>query len=205
MGLDGFWWFYKLNEDDFARVQLEFNQASIGVKSIPAVPELSSRPQAPFLTQEQAQSILESILIGRDLSWKLFHRPFHNIAYKILTESLPLSIDNYVEGIIQPRVLPPAILLAGIGHQRFSKLPGHFGNMLIHPSDVEETLKLISQILNVDWESYFDMAKIILEYAGFNDCAKKDVENVLQVIPKALEMVKAEEYGLLALTSWGCP
>ncbi|RUR72679.1 hypothetical protein ACF3DV_06395 [Chlorogloeopsis fritschii PCC 9212] len=68
-----------------------------------------------------------------------------------------------------------------------------------------KTLASVSHILDVDWEGYFERAKLILDYAGFEDDAAKDVSAVLQVIPKALEKVKAEGAGLLAVTSWGCP
>jgi hypothetical protein len=205
MGLDGFWWFYKLTENGFSQVQPEFNKARIGVRPVPVVPKLLPQPKPPFLTKEQVEAILGGILIGRDLSWNLFHQPFHDIAYQILKEGVPLSIENYVESIMQSRVLPPAILLAGVGSQKFSQLPGYFGNMLIHPNDVEETLQSILQILNIDWGSYVERTKVVLGYTTFDDCEATQVADILEVIPKALEIVQSERCGLLALTSWGCP
>jgi hypothetical protein len=77
--------------------------------------------------------------------------------------------------------------------------------MLLHPSEIVKTLASVSRILDIEWEGYFERAKLILDYAGFEDDAARDVSKVLQVIPKALEKVKAEGAGVLAVTSWGCP
>jgi hypothetical protein len=207
MGIDGFWWFYKVEEADFSVVELEFNKAAEGIPSLPEVPPFTPRLKTPPIpvTQDYAASVLEGILIGRDLSSSLYHHAFGAIAYKIVKEEFPLALENVVEVVTQSRVLPPAILLVGIGRKRFSQLPGYLGNMLLHPSEIVKKLASVSRILDVEWEGYFERAKLILDYAGFEDDAARDVSEVLQVIPKALEKVKAEGAGLLAVTSWGCP
>jgi hypothetical protein len=205
MSVDGFWWFYKVEEHEFAIIQQEFDQATKGVPSLPAVPSLATRPQAPPVTQEYINSILEGLLAGADLSSAMYHAPFESIAYRILEDDFPLLIESGVEMAMQSRTLPPAILLMGIGSDRFSQLPGCLGNMLIPPNEVEQTLASVSRILTVDWESYFQRAKLVLDYAGFDDHASEDVLQVLQVLPNALEKVKAKGAGLLAVTSFGCP
>jgi hypothetical protein len=45
----------------------------------------------------------------------------------------------------------------------------------------------------------------VLDYAGFDDHAAKDVSDALYAIPRALEKVKNDGASLLAVTSWGCP
>jgi hypothetical protein len=205
MGVDGLWWFYKVEKANFEVVQSEFDRAADGVPSLPEVPVLSPRPKAPPVTQDYFDSVLEGILAGGDLSSEIYHEPFESIADRISEGDFPITSENFIEMVMQSRVAPPAMLLMGIGSERFSQLPGYLGNMLIHPNKVEQTIHSVSRILDVDWESYFERAKLILDYVGFDELAAKDVSDVLQAIPKALEQVKNEGVGLLTLTSWGCP
>lgn len=207
VGIDGFWWFYKVEESKFSGIQLEFELAAKEVPILPEVPVIIPPPETPsgFLNQDDAYSVMDSILVGRDLSWSIYHEPFNSIVYRILEEEFPwLSCEDSVDMVMQSRVLPPAILLAGIGRNKFSQLPGYLGNILLHPNEVERSLPFIASILTVEWESYFERAKLILDYAGFDNHAAKDVSDVLEVIPRALEKVKAEGAGLLALTAFGC-
>jgi len=207
MGVDVFWWFCKVEESEFSIVQSEFEQAMQGVPALPEVPNLAPRPKNPPIpvTEDYAYSVLEGVLVGGDLSSSLYHEPFNEIGYRILQEEFPLSPESIVEMVMQSRVAPPAIVLMGIGSERFAQLPGHLGNMLIHASEVETTLASVSRILNVDWEAYFERSKLVLDYAGFDDHAAKDVSDALYAIPRALEKVKNDGASLLAVTSWGCP
>lgn len=205
MGIDIFWWFYKVEPAEIEVVQLQFERATSGVPSLPEVPALTPRPQAPPVTQEYFNLVLEGVLAGRDLTSQLYHEPFDSLATRIFKENFPVSSENLVGSVMQSRVVPAAILLMGIGSERFSQLPGALGNMLVHPSKVELTIESVAHILDVDWESYFQRAKLVLDYAGFDDHATKDVSDALGAIPKALEKVKDEGAGLLAVTSWGCP
>jgi hypothetical protein len=209
MGVDVFWWFYKVEESEFSIVQSEFDQAMQGVPDLPTVPTLAPRPKTPliYVTEDcaYAYSALEGMLAGGDLSYSLYHEPFNEIGYRILQEEFPLSPENIVEMVMQSRVAPPAILLMGIGGERFAKLPGSLGNMLIHSSEVEQTLESVSNLLNVEWEAYFEKAKLVLDYGGFDDQAARDVADALHAIPRALKKVKSEGASLLAVTSWGCP
>lgn len=205
MGIDGFWWFYKVEEPSFSAVQLEFNEAVKGAPSLPAVPSLAPRPKAPPVTQGYVNSIMEGMFVGSDLCSEIYHEPFNVLAYKLLEEEAPLPPENCIKMVMQSRVLPPAILLMGIGSERFSQLPGHLGNMLLHPDEIEEAIVTVAQALEVDWDGYFQRAKLILDYAGSDDHAAKDVSDALYTIPKALAEVKAEGAGILAVMSWGCP
>ncbi|WP_445637811.1 hypothetical protein NSTC745_03006 [Nostoc sp. DSM 114161] len=205
MGVDGFWWFYKVEKPHFSIIQSKFTQAASDAPSLPEVPSLAPRQQAPPVTQEYINSVLEGVLAGRYLSSAMYHKPFESIAYQIVKDEFPLSLDSCVGMVMQSRTLPTAILLIGIGSDRFSQLPGCLGNMLIHPDEIEQTLASVSQILTVDWESYFKRAKLILDYAGFDDDAARDVLEVLQALPRALQEVKSQGAGLLAITSLGCP
>lgn len=205
MGVDGFWWFYKVEEPDFSVIQSKFAQAAEGVPSLPEVPSLEPRPQAPPVTQEYFYSVLEGVLAGRDLSTAMYHKSFESIAYQILKDEFPLSPHSSVGMVMQSRTLPTAILLIGIGSDKFSQLPGCLGNMLIYPDEIEQTLASVSQILAVDWEPYFNRAKLILDYASFDNRAARDVLEILQALPRALEKVKSQGAGLLAVTSLGCP
>jgi hypothetical protein len=135
----------------------------------------------------------------------MYHKPFETIAYRILKDEFLLSPHSAVEMVAQSRILPTAILLMGIGRDRFLQLPGNLGNMLIHPHEVEQTLASVSNIITVDWEPYFEMSKLLLDYGGLSAEAAKDVLKILQVIPNALEEVKTQGLGLLAVTSFGCP
>jgi hypothetical protein len=207
MGIDIFWWFCKVEKSEFSIVQSEFDQAMQGVPKLPEVPTLAPRPRnLPIpVTEDYAYSVLEGMLAGEDLSSGLYHEPFNKIGYRILQEEFPLSLESIVEMVVQSRVAPPAILLMGIGSERFAQLPGCLGNMLIHSTEVEQTLTSVSNLLNVEWEAYFERAKLVLDYAGFDDRAANDVSDALQAIPRALETVKSEGASLLAVTSWGCP
>ncbi|BAU13503.1 hypothetical protein LEP3755_40430 [Leptolyngbya sp. NIES-3755] len=205
MGIDIFWWFYKVEPANFEAVQSEFQQAAQGVSRLPEVSILAPRPKAPPVTQDYIDSVVEGSLTGGDLTLHFCHEPFSSIAYQILETETPLLPGNCIEMVILSRVAPPVILLMGIGYERFSQLPGYLGNMLIHPNEVEQTIELVSQVLDVDWESYFEKAKLGLDYAGFDDHATEDVSQVLQALPTALEQAKSEGTGLLAVTSWGIP
>ena len=207
MGVDVFWWFCKVEESEFSIVQSEFDRAMQGVPNLPEVPTLERRPKNPpiLVTEDYAYSVLESVLAGGDLSSSLYHEPFDEIGYRILQEEFPVSPKSIVERVMQSRVAPPAILLMGIGSERFAQLPGCLGNMLIHSSEVEHALVSVSNLLNVEWEAYFERAKLVLDYAGFDEHAAKDVADALHAIPRALRKVKSEGASLLAVTSWGCP
>jgi hypothetical protein len=207
MGVDVFWWFCKVEEAEFSIVQSEFNQAMQGAPNLPEVPILPPRPKNPPIpvTEDYAYSILEGVLVGGDLSSSLYHEPINEIGYRILQDEFPLSPESIVEMVMQSRVAPPAILLMGIGSERFRQLPGHLGNMLVHASEVEQTLASVSRILDVEWEPYFERSKLVLDYAGFDDHAAKDVSQALHAIPKALKEAQKAGASLLAVTSWGCP
>lgn len=207
MGVDVFWWFCKVEEAKFSLVQSEFEQAMQGAPNLSEVPVLAPRPKNPLIpvTEDYAYSILEGVLAGGDLSSSLYHEPINEIGYRILQDEFTLSPESIVEMVMQSRVAPPAILLMGIGSERFRQLPGHLGNMLIHASEVEQTLASVSRILDVEWEPYFERSKQVLDYAGFDDHAAKDVAQALNAIPKALKKAKEDGSSLLAVTSWGCP
>ena len=151
MGVDVFWWFCKVEESEFSIVQSEFEQAMQGVPALPEVPNLAPRPKNPPIpvTEDYAYSVLEGVLVGGDLSSSLYHEPFNEIGYRILQEEFPLSPESIVEMVMQSRVAPPAIVLMGIGSERFAQLPGHLGNMLIHASEVETTLA--SSLESAEW------------------------------------------------------
>jgi len=119
--------------------------------------------------------------------------------------SLTLDPEDLVGMVMQNRVMPTAILLLGIGSERFSQLPGYMGNMLIEPQATEQALKWVSLVLDVDWDVYAERAKPLLAFSGSDNQAERDVAQVLHAIPNALERVTDEGAGLLALTSWGCP
>ncbi|WP_228055935.1 hypothetical protein [Lusitaniella coriacea] len=207
MSIDVFWCFFKIKETDFLTVQSEFEQATQGCPNIPEVPTLTI-PQNPTIpvSEDYANSVLECMLAARELSLQFYHDPFHSMAYRKMKQEIPLFPETFLEIVMQSRIAPPAILLMGIGRKRFSKLPGYLGNMLIHSTEVERTLESVSHMLHVDWESYFERAKLILGYIDkTSDRAAIDVLEILQVLPRALEKAKNEEVSLLALTSWGCP
>jgi hypothetical protein len=207
MGVDIFWWFCKVEEAEFSVVQSEFDQAMKGAPDLPEVPILAPRPKNPPIpvTEDYAYSILEGVFAGADLSSSLYHKPINKIGYRILQDEFPLSTESIVEMVVQSRVAPPAILLMGIGSERFRQLPGHLGNMLVHSSEVEQTLASVSRILDVEWEPYFERSKLVLDYGGCDDRAAKDVSDALHAIPKALKESQKDGASLLAVTSWGWP
>jgi hypothetical protein len=210
MSIDVFWWFFKVEETNFSIVQLAFDQAMEGVPNLPELPALAPRPKAPSvpITQDYVNSLLEDRSGWEDLSSSLYHDPFSLLAHRILQEEFPLSLEDWIAVISQPRVAPSLILLMGIGSEKFSQLPGYLGNMLIHSSKVEQTIGSVSRILDVEWKSYFESAKLMLDYSGYSGTDARVVEKVsdaLYALPRALEEVKNEGAGLLAVTSWGCP
>jgi hypothetical protein len=203
MGVSGHWWFYKVKKSKFAAVQLEFDRASENVPILPEIPTLRPRQKAPPVTQDYANSVLEGFRAGVDLSSEMYHEPFESIAYRIIEDDFPLSYEDDNFGLVmQGRALPTTILLVGIGSDRFAQLPGYLGNMLISPDEVEKVLVSVTEILAVDWESYFERAKLVLDYGGSGDREAKDVLEVLQALPKALEQAKSEQSGLLVVTSF---
>jgi len=145
MGISVYWWFYKVEETNFSILRSEFDRAAEGVPDLPDVPELAPRQKnTPVpVTKDYAISVLTSILAGRDLSWSFYHQAFESIAYRILQEEFfTMSSERFAEVASLSRVAPPAILLMGIGKERFSRLPGYLGNMLIHSSEVEQTISI---------------------------------------------------------------
>ncbi|MEO0537338.1 MAG: hypothetical protein AAF215_26215 [Cyanobacteria bacterium P01_A01_bin.123] len=205
MSTDGLWYFYKVDNAHFKAVKRVFEKASKGMPSLPGIPTLSSYPNTLPVTQSYVDSWIENIFTGQDLSSSLYHEPFDILAYQLMEEGYPLSSKDIIEMCAQSRILPPAVLLVGIGSERFSKLPGHLGNILLHSTEIDNARTAVTQVLDIDWESYFERAKKILDYTGFDSRASSNLSEILNVIPAALERATAEDSGLLAITSWGCP
>ena len=203
MSADGQWWFYKVKKSKFSAVQLEFDRAVEDIPMLPAVPALADRPKAPPVTQGYMDSVLDGVLAGADLGSEMYHEPFQSIADRILKYKFPLSADDCIENVMISRTLPTALLLVGIGSNRFSKLPGYLGNMLISPDEVKQVILSVSQTLSVDFEAYFERARLVLDYGtSSGEREKQDVLEVLHALPKALKIIESEDVGLLAVTSF---
>ncbi|BAY21432.1 hypothetical protein NIES2100_11860 [Calothrix sp. NIES-2100] len=211
MGIEGVWWFFKIQESDWTEIKSDFDRAATGVDSLPEVQSFVLRPVAPPVTPKYAEAVVAGVLAGAELGKRLFHRPFHELAFKILIEKPEWeSSERLVEFALQSRVLPTVVLMTGIGHERFAQLPGYLGNMLLHPQEVASALELVSHTLDVDWQSYSTKAKCTLDYGGppgseFDFEADADVAKILHALPNALQKVKNDEAGLLVLSSWGFP
>lgn len=203
MGVDGSWFFYKIEKDKFPYVEERFLDAVEGISDIPEIPDLNPLPKSSSEINSYTSSWLEGVFVGQELSSKLYHEPLGRLAFQLREENV-LSRKERIAVAAQPRVLPVAVLLAGIGRERFAQLPGHLGNMLLRKSEVREAIITANETLTVDWEDYFEKAKRLLDYAGDEHRAIKNVLDILHVIPKALETAEAQEVSLLALTTWGC-
>lgn len=211
MGVDGVWWFFKVEESDWTEIKSEFDRAVVGVGSLPEVQPFLLRPVALPVTPKYAEAVVAGVLAGAELGERLFHRPFHELAFKILIEKPDWESDErLVELALQSRVLPTVVLMTGIDRKRFAQLPGYLGNMLLHPQEVASALELVSHTLDVDWQSYSTKAKCTLDYGGppgsdFDRDADADVAQILHALPNALQQVKNDGAGLLVLSSWGFP
>lgn len=211
MGVSGFWWFFKIEESEWAEIKSEFDSAAVEIASLPEVQPFSLRPVAPPVTERYAEAVVAGVLAGAELGKQLFHHPFQELAFKILIEKPDWRHDErLVELALQSRVLPTVVLMTGIGRERFAQLPGYLGNMLLHPQDIASALESVSRTLDVDWESYSAKAKCTLDYGGppgsdFDLDANRDVAEILHALPNALQRVKNDRAGLLVLSSWGAP
>ena len=197
MGVDGEWNFYKVADNLFPAVNLEFANAKRGVINI--IDDSVGFVDVPDATARNG------VLTLSDNRGKFLHKPFANLDYLISTEG-HWKLISYICGAWQSRVLPTALLFNGIGRERFAKLPGCLGNMLIHSSDIDSAIFNVSQALNLDREIYFRNAKGELDYSngihGNQRQEREDVFNILDVLPNALNEVKSEGFGLLGLVTW---
>ncbi|WP_190240717.1 hypothetical protein [Nostoc sp. 'Peltigera membranacea cyanobiont' 210A] len=211
MGVDGVWWFFKVEESDWTEIKPQFDRAAVGVGSLPEVKPFILRSVAPPVTPKYAEAVVAGVLAGAELGERLFHRPFHELVFKLLIEKPDWQSDEHlVEFALQSRVLPTVVLMTGIGYERFAQLPGYLGNMLLHRQEVASALELVSQTLDVDWQSYSTKAKCTLDYGGppgseFDLDADADVAKILHALPNALQKVKNDGAGLLVLSSWDFP
>ena len=129
-------------------------------------------------------------------------------AYQIPEEESVFTFndEDLVGAVAQNRMMPPIILLMGIGRERFSQLPGYFGNLLIHPTAIDPTLERVFHLLAVDWNEYRERAICALAYSSSDgEQEAADVREILEALPNALEEARSAGTGLLAVTSWGCP
>jgi hypothetical protein len=208
MGIYGFWWFFKVEDCEWDLIKSEFDRAAVNIVSLLKVQPLPLRPVAPPVTARYGEAIAEGVLAGAELGKQLFHRPFQDLAFKILSND---ESDERLVGLaLQSRVLPTVVLMTGIGRERFAQLPGYLGNLLLHSQDVAIALESVSRALDVDWESYSAKAKCTLASGGppgsdvdLDD--NRDVTETLHALPIALQQVKNERAGLLVLSSWGTP
>lgn len=209
MGIEGFWWFFKIEDSQWGEIKSQFDRAAVDIASLPEVQPFALRPVAPPVSESYAEAVLEGVLAGAELGKQLFHRPFQELAFKILREKPDWRHDErLVELSVQLRVLPTVVLMTGIGRERFAQLPGYLGNLLLHSQDVASTLESVSRTLEVDLESYSAKAKCTLDHGGplgsdFDLEANYDVIEILRALPNALLRVKKDEAGLLVLSSWG--
>ena len=137
-----------------------------------------------------------------------YHEPFHNFAHQLIKkENDLLSVRDDLVGLVgQSRILPPVILYVGIGKERFSQLPGFFGNMLLHASEIEGAIASVATMLDIDWETYFARTIVALPYSSSDGVMEAhDASEVLRALPDALRTAKDIGTGLLGLTSWGAP
>jgi hypothetical protein len=196
MGIVGEWNFYKVADNFFPAVNLEFANAKRGLINI--VDDYVGFVDIP---EETAKN---GVLTLFDNRGKFLHKPFADLNYRISTEIHWQQI-SYICGASQSRVLPTAVLFNSIGWKNFSKLPGCLGNMLIHSKDIDRAIFNVSQALNIDREIYFQRAKGELDYSNGihgDQEEREDVFNILDVLPKALNNVRSEAFGLLALVTW---
>ena len=194
MSADGHWWFYRINDSSFPTIQEKFEEAARSAHSIREilVQDTSTEERFNLAYTEQAS----------------YHQPFDELAYELLSEaesSLP-SWDDIIGLVAQPRVLPPFILYVGIGKGRFLQLPGFFGNILLHSSEIEGAMTAIFTALDIEWEEYFERAIPALAYGTSDGTSEsRDLSKILNVLPEALRVAKESNTGLLALVSWGSP
>ena len=193
MGQFGYWWFYQVRNDCFPDVKTRFDKATRGVSNMRDV-----------LIRDTPK---ECLFDGKYIYEVAYHEPFEDFAYQLFDkENSLLSPREDLIGLVgQSRVLPPIILYVSLGKKRFSELPGFFGNMLLHSSEIERTATSVSATLNIDQDTYHEMAIMALEITsdGVNDT--NDALKILRALPDALKKAKDNGTGLLALTSWGSP
>lgn len=202
MGVMGCWCFYRVEENHFLNVRAEFERASVGIGDLPEVLCSASLQEVTPTASEGNDPFLEDIISGRDLSEIVYHEPFQDFADRLSEDENLLGFENCIETVVQPRTLPSVILLAGIGADKFSRLPGYFGNLLLHPSEIENAITTIDEILEVDWDTYFERSKSVLHNRVSDDIVAKDVLEVLHIFPQALRKVRDEKSGLLSLVFW---
>ena len=194
MSVDGSWLFYEIDDKVFPAVRKEFEAAASSARDIVEIIEHDGSTEDHF----DYEYIRDSA----------YHEPFEALAYRLICEeesSLP-GMDKIIDWILQSRVLPPVVLYIGIGKERFSQLPGFFGNTLLHSSEIEEVISPISATLDIGWKEYFDRAVCTLDYGTPDGTQEsRDVSKILHVLPETMRVAKDNGTGLLPLTSWGVP
>lgn len=99
---------------------------------------------------------------------------------------------------INERLSSVTMLYAALGHDRFMRLPGCFGNLFIHPDRALATLKEVHNILrSLNLEEATERAC----NAGLHDLTGRfAVKQFLFILPLALEQVLLHDCGLLAFS-----
>ena len=201
MSVTGFWWFYKVNSESFLEIKYEFERAATEAGSS-MKEELASEIAKRSLPLDRVLPFPEGALIGRELSSDLYRESFQMLAYRIYEEEELLTSEDLISTVVTSQILPTPILLASIGEKRFFQLPGFLGNILLSQNEIEWAIGTIDHILDVDQKHALDRGKNVLPYSGDEERAIKDVSEIFEALPSALEQVKLEGSGLLSLVSW---
>jgi hypothetical protein len=195
MGCDGHWNFYQVPDKIFPAINFDFIAARNGIQTTFDERSYIEIPE---------ENIKNGVLTLLDNRGVFFHPPFADLDYQVNQKDNWQHL-NLQKSAYQSRVLPTAVLFNSIGRERFFQLPGYLGNMLIHSTDIDVLTFQVSQILDLDRELYFHKAKEELDYGGsyYEEEARRDVFDILDVLPSALSQAKSSRVGLLALSRQG--
>jgi hypothetical protein len=189
MGYESYWNFYQVSDKMFPAINFEFASAQNGMRTIF---NEKSYIEAPGKSSER--NILDHRIF--------FHDPFAHLDYRV-SRNNNLHLP-FIAGSSLSRVLPTVVLFYGIGQNRFFQLPGCFGNMIIHSSDIDRAISKISKILDVDREIYFQKASPHLDYSDSSDEHQEEREDVFEALdklPNALANAKSSGVGLISLVT----
>jgi hypothetical protein len=201
VAFDHWWLSFLAGEDEYERLLPDFmaaaEKAAMSPESLRALAAWRHRP-SDF---EEAAAMSEQLAAQAHAFIWAFNLPgFGGLAEELVTEDGKLSgfctEEHLFQMAITARHTPVSIVWHALGYERAILLPGHFGNMLLHPGEVagaEEKVRLA--YAGTSSQDLLDAAK---RYCG-QSVYEQTLVDVINFLPDGLAQAKERKLGFLAL------
>lgn len=194
MGVTFEWNFHLLEEEDAWSLREEFDR----LRTTPLPVELA-RLQRQW--KRNPDDVSESIRTDH-ARWIAFGQPFRLMEHLLKRRRFKLpGLGRPVRHVWIDRIIPAAILWYGLGPRRASRLPGRFGNTLLHRSDVPAALADAGAVFEPDFYPTFRSRIDRLRGPPRHLCGRltdDDVQDLWRAFPEALALALTGDRALFA-------